>query len=240
MAIQHRKYVPFFDEEDLFWFFGSAAVGPGLAVCTLTSILDRAQQESGYSILPYTTRTTLTDHILRYRQHLTSKLAGAWKGSDRYDQTIAVTADSLVLQPMEAIWEVLARAVSSGQWVPVNVVSQWDAGALDDPALTLRAGEAKLIRYATGWVGQYDTLRLLGMPVPSPTASPATDLAPNQILGPLFCTCLALEGARFLATAAKDRMAAAGLVIDLRRAELGILSQAATLPFRETSRERDP
>src|SRR5690606_32402953 len=176
-------------------------------------------------------------HILKFRQTLLSWCAGAWQDVEDNDLEIPIPLTGgwggpwgydwggtganpvLTFDQMEAIWEIEARRISDGTWVKAHAVPP-DDQTIGDRPLLLRAGEIILLDFAAKWAGQYDMLRLVGIAVPGTTGIEfdETLLEPNALVGPLFCRCLVLEAARWLALKGELVTEAGSLAAELRAA----------------------
>jgi hypothetical protein len=213
--------------------------------CTVNGILGAAEEESGVKITAITTRSVVAAHVVRYRNRLINRLLSAYEGADRGDielvvpdpiatreHTIAIDATQL------AVFEVEARKISDATWESVNVVGRFDAEGVEDPRILLRDKNVVLLSASTVWSGVYDRVRLLGAgPLEAAQISWTQDLlSPNELLAPIFCRCLELEGALFLASKSKNYGVAAFLKADREANEAALWAQATSNVRAETWR----
>ena len=232
-----------------------AAVPDEGAACTMAFVLRRAQEDSGIAYQRVTSGSAFSAHIIRYRQRLLARLITSWQDSEDeggLELNLPSGAgwgfnwgfgwgsgggDTIALPALEAIWLLEARRVSDGAWVTVNVVSHWDNEAMGDPALMIRQDELVLLRPSL-WFGVYDRLKVFGVAVPDSTVDFwAEELPPNVLLGSVFCYCLCLEGARFLAMKGDQLERVASLTADLSAAQRDLMRQAASHRRLLTTRE---
>lgn len=227
-----QQLVP--DELDL----GFALEGFGLerAGCTMRFVLESAQEESGVAIAAVSTWQAMSRHVVEYRGTLASICSNAWQDVEQGDIEFLVSDGPVIaIPPMEAVWEIFARDGVTGEWVKAQVVSPEDPqlGALP---LYLRDTEIELLEPAR-WVG-YDRVRLAGIQPPDKMIDPAeTILPPNELIGPVFCRCLVLEAARYLALQADEPTVAGSLAAELRSARHDLLRQAASHMRTRTTRQ---
>jgi hypothetical protein len=227
------------------------------AGCTMAFVLEQGQMESGIDARGVTTLQALSQHVLRFRQRLLSRCASEWLDVENGDLEIDVPDvigwggpwggpwggdanldPAVTIAEMEAIWEAKARRVSDGEWVKAKVLSPTDDD-LGDPAILLRDTEVVLLRFTEEWQGIYDRVRLVGIRVPAMTGIvwDETILPPNELIGPVFCRCLVLEAARFLALKGDLAVEAGSLGRELRSAQSDLLAQVRSHNDTRTTRE---
>lgn len=221
---------------------------------TLDAVLEAAQEEAGHTFHPHTTATAVASHLMRFRQTLVNRLATAWEGATSLDVIVPIPTglgwgaswglnwggglSPTPIGPLAAIWRVEARHVASGRWDQVTVTTAWDVDAQLDPALILRDRALRFVRFSTVWLGVYDQVKLLGVPVPASAVDLNAIVEPNALLGRGFERCLVLEGARYLAICARDATLARLIADELREVQLTLLGQARAHVHSETSREK--
>lgn len=232
----------------------TGTAGPA-AVCTLFTVIETAQQETGLELASVSTFDELSRRVLRYRQRLLARCANRWKDiqngtfavdivlplgwGDSFDDTWGGASETLDIPAMETVWEVRAHRIIEDDWPIVHVVSIVEAARSLRPALLLRQNEAVLLNFADDWVGIYDQIRFDGVAVPSVDGVDAmTDaLEPNQLVGPAFCRCLELDAARMMLLQNDDVTAAGLITVELKEAEADLLRQVGSHNLTVASRQ---
>jgi len=122
----------------------------------------------------------------------------------------------------------------TGLEIPVDVWEQhWyvesqDQAGRTNPAFLLRDREVRLLNYQTDWDGWYDQITLRGVRSPLDDEDFWTGLlTPNELLGPLFCTCLKLECARLLSLHAGEFDKAMLFLLERLTVERDLVAQGA-------------
>jgi hypothetical protein len=229
------------------------------APCTARYIMDIAQEETGYR---WNSVTEGTRHLNRFAMQLQSRCMAAWYGNEVEDFALVITGlttpgngwgdnwgedwggGGSLFEPafvpfdrkLEAIWRVEALNTND-KWVLVNVVQPDDMRSADDPRLLIRDTGLELLDPVGVWIGNYTTIRLYATGLHAPVVlSSGVSLAPNVLIGPLFCRACELEMARFLAGQKNDALQAGAMARELRGVTANLMGQSRSQRFLETTR----
>ena len=210
----------------------------GIVGCNFATVLARAQEESGLPIAQVTTEAAFADHIARQRSELLTACVAGGRDVEADDQTYVVAATINLARPMPQVQYVEARRIADGAWVRASVVDSTDADAALPPRLHLHGTLVELLNFVTEWQGIYDQILLYGAVLPVAGAVLTDDLAPNYFIAPLFCRCLWLAGATFLAEKAENIAQASATRRELAECRRLLLAQVRAQQRQVQSRFR--